>query len=67
MFAQRVLPVAAQSPPVSCVNDPELVTAEFAQGSKLSKLKKLTVELLPGGQGYSGPIGFYRQLGGAVP
>ena len=59
-------PVSAKSPPVFCENDPEKITVEFAQGSGLSKIRRLKVEVLPGGKGFSGPLGFYLQAGGSA-
>ena len=40
------------------------IEVKFASGSGLAKIKSLTVEALPGGRGYSGPVGFYLQAGG---
>lgn len=63
-------PVSAQSPPVACQNDEEKVRVEFVTGKdvpKLSIIKKITVEALPGGKGFSGPLGFYVQAGGSPP
>ena len=59
-----VPPVAAKSPAVACANDPEQVTAYFESGTGLTKIKRLKVDVLPGGRGYSGPVGFYLQAGG---
>lgn len=59
-----VSPVAAKSPPVACENDAERITVAFASGSGLTKIKSLKVESLPGGKGFSGPVGFYLQAGG---
>ena len=59
-----VPPVSAKSPPVACQNDPEKVLVTFASGSKLQKIAKLQVDALPGGKGFSGPVGFYLQAGG---
>ena len=54
--------VSAKSPPVACQNDPEKVTVTFASG--LTTIKSISVEALPGGKGFSGPVGFYLQAGG---
>jgi len=59
-----VPPVSAKSPPVQCQNDPEKVLVTFASGSKLKKIAKIQVDALPGGKGFSGPVGFYLQAGG---
>jgi len=61
-----VPPVSSKNPPIECQNDPEKITAYFESGTKppLTKIKKLKVEVLPGGKGFSGPIGFYLQAGG---
>ena len=59
-----VPPVSAKSPPVACQNDPEKILVTFASGSKLKKIAKIQVDALPGGKGFSGPIGFYVQAGG---
>ena len=59
-----VSPVAAKQPPVACANDPEKITVNFASGNGLTKIKSLKVESLPGGKGFSGPVGFYLQVGG---
>jgi len=61
-----VPPVAAKTPAVACENDPEKITAYFVSATKppLTKIKKLKVEALPGGKGFSGPVGFYLQAGG---
>jgi hypothetical protein len=61
-----VPPVASKSPPVACENDPEKVTAYFESDTKplLSRIKKLKVQALSGGRGFSGPVGFYLQAGG---
>lgn len=61
-----VPPVSPKNPPVACENDPEKITVNFASGTKppLTKIVKLTVEAIPGGKGFSGPIGFYLQAGG---
>jgi len=47
--------------PVKCENDPETITWTF---SPQMKVRKMTVEPLPGGRGFSGPAGFYVQMGG---
>ena len=63
-------PVAVSKPPILCQNDPEKVRIEFVTGGdapKLSKIKSLAVEPLPGGSGLSGPLGFYIQAGGSAP
>ncbi|EOD22142.1 hypothetical protein EMIHUDRAFT_435578 [Emiliania huxleyi CCMP1516] len=60
-----VPPVSAKSPPVACRNDPEKITLNFASGSGLQTISRITVEQkLSGGGGYSGPVGFYLQAGG---
>lgn len=59
-----VPPVAPKTPPVACENDPERVTITFASGSGLTKIARLKVDALPGGRGFSGPVGFYLQAGG---
>ena len=59
-----VPPVAAKSPAIACQNDAEQVTAIFESGTGLTKLKRLKVDVLPGGRGFSGPVGFYLQAGG---
>jgi len=60
-----VPPVSAKSPPVACSNDPEKITLNFASGSGLQTISRITVEQkLSGGGGYSGPVGFYLQAGG---
>ena len=56
--------VSAKKPPVACENDPEKITAYFAPGSGLTKISKIVVEAVPGGKGFSGPVGFYLQAGG---
>ena len=55
---------ATPSKGVACQNDPEKVTVSFQSGSGLTKISKLTAEALPGGKGFSGPVGFYLQAGG---
>ena len=60
-----VKPVSAKSPPIACENDMEKLTVEFSSGSGLSKIRRLKVEPLPGGKGFSGPVGFYS-LGAAL-
>lgn len=59
-------PVSARDPPKRVQNDAEKVTIDFAPGTepKLTMIKRLKVEPLPGGVGFSGPIGFYLQAGG---
>ena len=52
--------VKAQSPPVACANDPEKVTATV----RGALIEKMVVEPIPGGNGFSGPVGFYLQAGG---
>jgi len=61
-----VPPVSPKSPPLACENDPEKITAYFASGTTppLTLIKKLKVEVQPGGKGFSGPVGFYLQAGG---
>ena len=59
-----VPPVSAKTPPVACENDPEKISVTFASGSGLKKISKLEVEKVPGGKGFSGPVGFYLQAGG---
>ena len=59
-----VPPVSAKSPPVACQNDPEKILVTFASGSGLKKIAKIQVDAVPGGKGFSGPIGFYLQAGG---
>lgn len=49
---------------VAVQNDPEKVTVDFASGTGLKKIAKLTVDAVPGGKGFSGPVGFYLQIGG---
>ena len=64
-LAAGVPPVSAKSPPVACSNDPEKLTLNFASGSGLQTISRITVEQkLSGGGGYSGPVGFYLQAGG---
>ena len=64
-LAAGVPPVSAKSPPVACSNDPEKITLNFASGSGLQTISRITVEQkLSGGGGYSGPVGFYLQAGG---
>mmetsp|Transcript_53081 Transcript_53081/g.88136 ORF Transcript_53081/g.88136 Transcript_53081/m.88136 type:complete len:118 (+) Transcript_53081:181-534(+) len=55
--------VAAKN--IACQNDAEKITAVFASGSGLSKIKGIKIEALPGGRGFSGPVGFYLQAGGS--
>ena len=55
---------ATASKGVACQNDPEKITATFASGSGLTKITALKVDALPGGKGFSGPVGFYLQAGG---
>ena len=57
---------AMPSKGVAVQNDPEKVVATFAPGTGLSKLLKLTVDPLEGGKGFSGPVGFYLQVGGSA-
>jgi len=45
-------------------NDPERVTTVF---NDKGKIVKQIVESLPGGKGFGGPPGFYRQIGGRLP
>lgn len=52
--------VAAQTPPRACQNDSELLTWEVQDG----KVTKLVVDAIKGGRGFSGPVGFYLQMGG---
>ena len=52
--------VEKKEAPVACTNDPEKLTFYFVGG----KVSKLVVDALPGGKGFSGPIGFYLQMGG---
>ena len=59
-----VPPVAAKSPPAECENDTEKITATFESGTGLTKIKAFKVSPLPGGRGFSGPVGFYLQAGG---
>ena len=59
-----VPPVSAKSPPVACQNDLEKLLVTFASGSGLNKIVKFQVDAVPGGNGFSGPIGFYLQAGG---
>jgi hypothetical protein len=59
-----VPPVAAKSPPAACENDAEKITATFVSGTGLTKIKGIKVTALPGGKGFSGPVGFYLQAGG---
>ena len=65
-----VKPVSAKTPPVACQNDPEKILATFASAREapgappLTQIQRLEVEALPGGRGFSGPIGFYLQAGG---
>ena len=47
--------------PIRCENDPETVTWTY---SPQMKVRKMTVEPLPDGRGFSGPAGFYVQMGG---
>ena len=54
--------VKATQKPVQ--NDPEKITVTFASGSGLRSIKALKVDKKPGGAGFSGPIGFYLQIGG---
>lgn len=56
--------VAAKNPPIACQNDAEKITLVFSSGSQLSQIRKIAVEALPGGKGFSGPVGFYLQAGG---
>ena len=54
-------------PPVSakgakCQNDPEKIIVNFASG--LTKIESIEVQAIPGGKGFSGPVGFYLQAGG---
>lgn len=61
-----VPPVSAKTPPVACQNDPEAIIVYFASGTKpaLTKIQKIQVQALPGGKGFSGPVGLYLQAGG---
>lgn len=59
-----VPPVSPKSPPIVCTNDEESIVVTFASGTKLTKIKQLTVEAVPGGRGFSGPIGLFLQAGG---
>jgi len=54
--------IASKDPPTACQNDPERVEVYFASGCK--QIETLRVTAVPGGKGYSGPIGFYLQVGG---
>jgi len=53
-------PIAATDPAKTVTNDSERLLATFAADGKLAKLN---VEVLPGGNGFSGPPGWYAQLG----
>jgi hypothetical protein len=58
--------VKPQTPPKRVENDPEKITATFASKSGLTQIKAFRVEPLPGGRGFSGPMGFYLQAGGGA-
>ena len=52
---------ANKKKPKACENDPEAITATF---DKSGKIASVTVDAIPGGRGFSGPVGFYLQMGG---
>lgn len=47
--------------PKSLENDPEAITLTFDENGKIDSL---SVVAIPGGKGFSGPVGFYLQMGG---
>ena len=47
--------------PAKLQNDPEAVTVTLNEAGQLSKL---SVAAIKGGKGFSGPVGFYLQMGG---
>lgn len=59
-----VPPVSPKKPPVACENDSEKIIMYFKSGSGLQQIQKLKVDAVPGGKGFSGPVGFYLQAGG---
>ena len=48
--------------PKALQNDAELITAYLSKDG--TKITKVTVDAIPGGKGFSGPVGFYLQMGG---
>ena len=52
--------VKAKTPPVACENDSEKLVATV----RGTIIEKIEVEPIPGGKGFSGPVGFYLQAGG---
>jgi len=52
---------ANKKSPKALQNDPEAITVVF---DKSGKIKSLSVAAIPGGKGFSGPVGFYLQMGG---
>ena len=47
--------------PAKLQNDPEAVTVTLNEAGQLTKL---SVAAIKGGKGFSGPVGFYLQMGG---
>ena len=48
--------------PKALQNDAETITAYFDKSGEV--ITKFTVAAIPGGRGFSGPVGFYLQMGG---
>ena len=48
--------------PKALQNDAEAITAYFDKSGEV--ITKFTVAAIPGGKGFSGPVGFYLQMGG---
>ena len=51
---------ATKAKNVACENDPESLVATV----RGSIIEKIEIEAIPGGKGFSGPVGFYLQAGG---
>ena len=56
-----VPPVGRMAPSRRCENDAEAFSIEIGAAGLLNKL---SVHALPGGRGFSGPAGFFVQMGG---
>lgn len=54
---------AIEAAGVEVMNDPEKVTVYF---NGEGKIVRQTIEALPGGKGFGGPVGFYLQIGGTM-
>jgi len=62
-IAEDLTAMPVTDPPFKCKNDDEKLTFHFSDDGKISKL---VIEALPGGRGFSGPSGWYKQMVGKV-